>query len=456
MFILMVVSMLTATPTRSLAIQSDGSIQNAVPQLYRVKHDAELGPLWRSNVPEVFPLMPEDATPFTKEWQLLSFALNPGMTGDHWRAVYGDTTAFCNGTGFNGAIPRADFVNNRDLTAPLPRLDKPRACGGAILTGVEDGTDLIVKTLDGNSPPPPLAEILLRPWLYFAATTVKSDGSIGRFPQGNGATVWVPLVASTQVTIPLSNLEKLPVNAWPNLPDPYTIYLPFNKSQLRSLADGATYERRVLSDPRPTEAHIVTVDLRKVKRVLVTPKPSTATKPSQYAAQYNPLFLINGDEHTYPNGGTIPVVKGRAMSDGNSYSTSNDEVSLNFGKSSFDTQRGIEYGFFNYAYNVISGSHLLLKDYIIPTGLDNIMLDPRTLVGYNGFMAWFIILEGRLPNNLGLSIKEAAQFMAIMGARDAIMLDGGQDSVLWIRGLGVVNQTPNGEQAIANCLAVWL
>ncbi len=186
------------------------------PQLYRVKHDAELGPLWRV-APEVFPLN-GNVTPFTADWQSLTYQMCNGITGPHWRQVYAYNTAFMNNSGFNDAADtRADYVNQMDLSSPLPSWDKCRVCGGAVITGVESGGNLIVSTLDGRNPAPPLSWILRRPWFYVHAVTVYDDGHVGEFPE-NMPTL-VPLVGWGTATISLNNLVKLPMGS--PIPSPY-------------------------------------------------------------------------------------------------------------------------------------------------------------------------------------------------------------------------------------------
>ncbi len=203
--------------------------QPQYPPFWRVKHDAEMGPLWRTGVPEVFIMLPVTATEFHKDWQLLSYTLNTirnpiitaDMTKKKWRALYDYERAFTNGTGFGDpSDPRADWVNNININKPNPRFDKPRLCGGATVTGIIDGNDLIVKTMNVNSVPS-IEWLLARPWLYFDAVTVTKNG-IGRFPQGtNGNRVFVPLVTSKEVRYPLDKLEKLPANSPPA--DPYQL-----------------------------------------------------------------------------------------------------------------------------------------------------------------------------------------------------------------------------------------
>lgn len=196
------------------------------PQLYRVLHDIELPTGIRSTAPTpevALPPLNANRTPFGADWQKLSFAMNPGMDGNHWRVLYEWDTAFMNGTGFNiPNSPRADFVNSRDLTAPLPAWDKTRVCGGAVVTGTEQAGYLIVDVLDGSGPAPDLLWLLARPWYYFDAVIVYQDGHIGPFPQNGGQRIHVPLVGSGLARYALSSLEKL-VPGTP-IPDPYHIY----------------------------------------------------------------------------------------------------------------------------------------------------------------------------------------------------------------------------------------
>ena len=195
------------------------------PQFYRVLHDIERGGLWRFSLPEVFLFEPNHATPFTKEWQLFSFSINPFMTGDKWRSLYSYSRAFTNNQGFDKpGDPRADYVNGRDLIFELPKFDKPRICGGASLTGVEDGEYLLVNTLDTRNPPPSLEYAEKNPWLcYFDAITIDGNGTPRRFPQGDGERVFIPLVTSQPVKYPLQYLQKMQAGNPPA--DPYKIYL---------------------------------------------------------------------------------------------------------------------------------------------------------------------------------------------------------------------------------------
>lgn len=177
--------------------------------LWRIKHDAELPEgIWRSGLPEVFPLNGETA-PFGKAWQLLTFAMNPGMAPGKWRAVFRFDKAFMNRTGFDRpGYPKADHVNKTDLTSPLPRWDKTRVCGGATVTGTVSGGDLIVSILDGSQPAPSLEWMKAHREYWFYAVNSTYEG-ITNFPQNGGRPVIVPLVGRGVARIPLANVERV-------------------------------------------------------------------------------------------------------------------------------------------------------------------------------------------------------------------------------------------------------
>lgn len=175
---------------------------------YRVCHDSEYQDVWRSNVPEVYNLGGIlGATNLTCAWQWFIMRLNPGITKRGFRSLLSWDRAFTNGTGFDDPKrpPRADYVNDRDTSAKLPRFDKVRVCGGAILHGKQIGEYLLVETLAGNKPPPDLEWVKARPWLYFRAVVVLPDGNVGDFPQNGGNPVYIPLVSTAPVIVRLNH-----------------------------------------------------------------------------------------------------------------------------------------------------------------------------------------------------------------------------------------------------------
>lgn len=189
--------------------------------LWRILHDVELGSVRNvtlsNGAPEVHRLEPYHMTRFTKSWQELSFEMNNtnglSMTPEKWANLYSDKTVITNEQGMgNPDDPRRNYITGEDLDADeLPKVAS-LVFGGNVLTGVEDGEWLVVRTLNASMTAPPLEYILARPWLRSIGTNVSKNGSVGRLPQGSGRDVLLPIYASKPVKFPLSKLKRLADN----------------------------------------------------------------------------------------------------------------------------------------------------------------------------------------------------------------------------------------------------
>lgn len=202
------------------------------PQLYRVRHDIELPRgLWRPNMPEVHPIFPNHHSEFDRPWQLLSKAMNPRIDNNRWTACYTFQRYLTNNQGFGMSNdPRANHVLGKNLRCDNPRVEA-LTTGGSFHSGVENGKDLILDTLDVHDVPT-LDWIMARPWFWVYAVTVDGNGTPRRFPQGlqpSGEVVPIihPLFTDRRKypkpTIPLSKLEKWDMSK--PLPDPFKVYL---------------------------------------------------------------------------------------------------------------------------------------------------------------------------------------------------------------------------------------
>ncbi len=70
--------------------------------------------------------------------------------------------------------------------------------------------------------------------------------------------------------------------------------------------------------------------------------------------------------------------------------------------------------------------------------------------------------DGRHEEALGLSLQELTDLTRSLGCRNAINLDGGGSTTLWIKGPGIVNRPSDnkkfdaeGERRVANAVGVW-
>lgn len=81
-------------------------------------------------------------------------------------------------------------------------------------------------------------------------------------------------------------------------------------------------------------------------------------------------------------------------------------------------------------------------------------LDPQTALAWNDTNFFMITVDGRQTASLGMSWNGLASFLLnTVGATDAIALDGGGSTTMWINGQGVVNVPSDGsERAVADAV----
>jgi exopolysaccharide biosynthesis protein len=72
----------------------------------------------------------------------------------------------------------------------------------------------------------------------------------------------------------------------------------------------------------------------------------------------------------------------------------------------------------------------------------NNVRNPRTAICTSKFETYikFIVVDGRNTFAKGMTISEFAQFLKIIGCRNAINLDGGGSSLMYIKNKGIVNK----------------
>lgn len=218
-------------------------------QLYQYGEDEQVLGAVRNcaeaGCPAVMLLNDDPDTVFDKQWQFFLYAINPGMALNSISTLMGHQKALMNNTGIGDSEnPRANYILGTELDAPPPRLDKLRTFARNIHTGVEMGQDLLVKTFDGNNPPPlkpgksypnTLSEVKLDDYLITPQTNLemflvcnniraKADNQTSIFPFDNGGRyAWTPeptemysffpLVSRFRIISPLKNWIKLPLGS---------------------------------------------------------------------------------------------------------------------------------------------------------------------------------------------------------------------------------------------------
>ncbi len=81
---------------------------------------------------------------------------------------------------------------------------------------------------------------------------------------------------------------------------------------------------------------------------------------------------------------------------------------------------------------------------------------PRTAVGFNGSRLYLLVVDGRQPfYSVGMSLPELAAAMQSLGCTDALNLDGGGSTTLWVRGKLANRPSDGKERPVANGLVVY-
>ncbi len=82
---------------------------------------------------------------------------------------------------------------------------------------------------------------------------------------------------------------------------------------------------------------------------------------------------------------------------------------------------------------------------------------PRTALGLsaNKQQLFLAVVDGRATNRIGMTCDELSALLEGLGATDAVNLDGGGSSAMWVADTGVVNAPSDGSQrVVANHLAI--
>ena len=201
---------------------------------WRVLHKIEGGwPNTPPNMPEVMPPLNYSQVPMTEEIQRMSFALmqriNNQVTGPIWRKCHSDGRAMTNFVGYpdaTGGTPKADYINNKDLKAPLPAYDKAqRVFGGSFVRGVAQNGKLYltpgIHGIDADAPLPDIDTIVKNHW-YVVAVNVNDDFKVmSDWAQGQGGHIVFPFIFRGVLEFDLQYFEKWQSDT---LPDALKVY----------------------------------------------------------------------------------------------------------------------------------------------------------------------------------------------------------------------------------------
>jgi hypothetical protein len=103
----------------------------------------------------------------------------------------------------------------------------------------------------------------------------------------------------------------------------------------------------------------------------------------------------------------------------------------------------------------IAGGPILLKDSKKVELKRKPVRHPRTALGWNKDSFFLVVVDGRQEGlSAGMTLKELASLMKDLGCQEAMNLDGGGSSTLWLGGKVMNSPSDGRERSVANGLVV--
>jgi len=192
---------------------------------------------------------------------------------------------------------------------------------------------------------------------------------------------------------------------------------------------------------------------------------------SQYAENHEAIAAVNGSFFDMDKGGSVTYfekndsVISRTRSPGQRWAVADSIINgaIILGK---EQTLKIEYANADQFYEksdkeafVMVSGPLLIKD-SIPQRLPDMSFTyrrhPRTSVGITRESIIFITIDGRSEQSAGMSLYETQEYLLGLGCTDALNLDGGGSTSMWIKEKGIVNipSDTTGERPVANALLI--
>jgi hypothetical protein len=234
----------------------------------------------------------------------------------------------------------------------------------------------------------------------------------------------------------------------------------------------------------PFAYHVVTVDLgtegleiRATDEQDALPNPRAAngrgghrwSRTSTWARRVGADIAINGNYYDLTRWRSAC---GLAMSDGRRWASTYDDRRLDCfasagfgdgGRASMFDARGLRKRgpIADWMRVVVSGSPALVREgEVLPVRFPRHALarNPRTAIGLSkdGRTLLLMVVDGREGSAQGMTCRESARVLRALGAWNAINLDGGGSSALYLASAGgVVNHTGEPERPVVNHLGIF-
>ena len=230
----------------------------------------------------------------------------------------------------------------------------------------------------------------------------------------------------------------------------------------KKVAEGVTWTKETTT--KPWVIHTLTIDLTTPGLTLgATASSQRKQRTSVFAKAVNATAATNADFFSYTDYHTsgLAAGNGAAWSDTTDTATS---ANLAFGPMQVDLIDAATVLAFDSSWmtGVVSGHPQIIRNgTAITTNSSSAACstrNPRTAIGMtqNRDKLWMFVVDGRTSASVGMLCTEIATYLKALGAYDAINLDGGGSSTMYLKGTGVVNVPSDGsERVVGNHLAVF-
>lgn len=189
-------------------------------------------------------------------------------------------------------------------------------------------------------------------------------------------------------------------------------------------------------------------------KIDIAAEPQELRTTSSFATEHQALAAINGTFFDMKNGGSVDYIRidGTVLNESRKEENSKisfiqnaaviingRKLSIAGGDGSTDWESKLK------GEDVMVSGPQLLKARR-PAPLDSAGFcthrHPRTAVAVKGNWVWFVTVDGRNDKAAGMSLVELANVLKWLGAEDAINLDGGGSTTMWVSGFpdgGIIN-----------------
>jgi Exopolysaccharide biosynthesis protein related to N-acetylglucosamine-1-phosphodiester alpha-N-acetylglucosaminidase len=231
-----------------------------------------------------------------------------------------------------------------------------------------------------------------------------------------------------------------------------------------------------LEDSIPQNINILIVNLHK-RRVSILYDPKENIPTSKQALAANAIASVNAGFFSIKDGGSMTYIKTRGkIADSDTADKWPKSINMTGAlmidaKGRLSISRAMPNSWFDSHPefpDVLVTGPLLLKDKkraTLPQTSIVIAKNPRTSLGIiNKNKVVLVTLDGRTPESYGMTLLKLTDLMLSLRCRDAVNLDGGGSTTMWIKGKpfdGVVNMPCDnkkfdheGERAVSDILII--